>query len=143
MNLKKKALPLLVGAVALPALLLGPTGAASAATNRSDACGTNACGSATLSFQSAYKTSVNMSVKDPYCNGYNGYIHLKVWHTDGTFTYTTKRYDTTGGNACDGLYTSYNGLSWTDSKRISRIEARVGDDSGWSLVGNSVDNPYT
>lgn len=143
MNLKKKALPLLVGAVALPALLLGPTGSASAATNRSDACGANACGSATLSFQSAYKTSVNMSVKDPNCNGFNGYIHLKVWHTDGTYTYTTKRYDTTNNSACDSLYKSYNGLSWSDSKPIRRIEARVGDDSGWSLVGNSVDNPYT
>ena len=69
MNLKKKALPLLVGVAALPALLLGPAGPASAATNRSDACGANACGSATFSFVSAYKASVNMSVKDTYCNG--------------------------------------------------------------------------
>lgn len=143
MKLKKSALHLALAAVAAPALLLGPVGSASALTNRSDACGSNACGSVTLAFQSAYSTSVNMSVKDTLCNGRNGYIHLKVWHTDGSWVYSTRRYDTTNNSACDSLYKVYNGLSWSDSKPIKRIEARVGDDSGWSLVGNSVNNPYT
>ena len=143
MNLKKKALPLLVGAVALPALLLGPTSSASAATNRSDACGTNVCGSATFSFTGARSTSVNMSVWDKACNKKAGYIHLKVWYTDGTWEYTQRRDDDTNSYACDSVYRVYNGLSFSSSKNIARIEARVADDSGWSLVGNSVDNPYT
>ncbi|MGL5929992.1 MAG: hypothetical protein ACRCY8_13750 [Dermatophilaceae bacterium] len=117
------------------------TSAEAASTGRSDSCPSWACGSATVTFQDADDLSpVNTSVRDTSCNGSRAFVRLRVYYTDGTNELTPARQD---GPSCDSSYTSFNGLAWSASKRISGFRVNVGDGVNGSRDGNYVDNPFT
>ncbi|HLL36761.1 MAG TPA: hypothetical protein VK545_23410 [Streptomyces sp.] len=116
------------------------SGVGATATGRSDVCNTYLCGSGTFTW-GTYSLSGSMSVKDNECNGRKVGIRIVVYHFDGTAEMGTLR--VFNGN-CESPYQVWNGLSWSDSKKIQGFRVagwQEGDD--YYHAGNYVDNPLT
>ncbi|WP_344073102.1 hypothetical protein [Streptomyces crystallinus] len=121
-------------------------GPAAAATGRSDACGTYACGSGTFTW--GKKTlSGAMSVTFPCGKDLvAGQIRIIVTGTDGQQQYGSPHI--VGKSGC-GHYTVFNNLSWNQKADIKFFQVETSSTKGQGssgfhkYLGNVVDNPLT